>query len=309
VETGCVLDGKVVLITGGGRGIGRECALLAARTGAKVIVNDFGGSERGGDQGSESPAREVAAEICAAGGTAVSNSDSVTSMTGVTAMVEQALDVYGDLHAVMNPAGILRDKMLCNMSSEDWKAVLAVHLDGAFNVARASITHFRKAGSGVYVFFTSTSGLIGSIGQANYAAAKMGVTGLSRIVALEGRSHNIRANVIAPFAWTRLAATIPLRDAESARRLEIFRRTMRADQVAQLAVALCADGARHISGEIFCVRGNEIVLFSQPRPVRRVVREGGWTPESILAEAFVAIAPEFTGLHSTWDVLESDSLP
>ena len=181
-----VLEGKVVLVTGGAGGIGRECALLAAREGAKVVVNDLGGSVAGGDEGDAGPAQQTANEIKAAGGEAVANSESVTSMASVKGMFEQARDTFGGLHAVINPAGILRDGMFHKMPDDDWDKVIEVHLRGAYNVTRATVEHFREQQDGAYVHFTSTSGLIGNIGQANYAAAKLGVMGLSRIVAMEG---------------------------------------------------------------------------------------------------------------------------
>ncbi len=294
-----VLDGKVVLVTGGGNGIGRECALLAAREGASVLVNDLGGGVAGGDEGSEGPAAAVAAEITADGGNAVSNSDSVTSMAAVKGMVEQAMDAFGRLDAVINPAGILRDGMFHKMPDEDWDQVIEVHLRGAYNVTRATIEHFRTQGSGAYVLFTSTSGLIGNIGQANYAAAKLGVMGLSRIIAMEGAAKGIRSNIIAPFAWTRMIATIPIKDEASAQRVERMKNKMRADQVAQLAVALASDGAKDTSGQIFAVRGNEVVLFSQPRPVKSVARIEGWSPQSLIEQALPAMAGGYTDLGAT----------
>ena len=207
-----VLDGKVIIVTGAAGGIGKECALLAAREGAKVVVNDLGGSVAGGDEGDAGPAEKTAQEIKTAGGEAVHNSDSVSNMAGVKAMVEQAKDSFGGLHGIINPAGILRDKMFHKMDDADWDAVIEVHLRGAYNVSRASIELFRDQQDGAYVHFTSTSGLIGNIGQANYAAAKLGVMGLSRIIAMEGALKNVRSNIIAPFAWTRMIATIPVKD-------------------------------------------------------------------------------------------------
>lgn len=301
-----VLSGKVVLVTGGGRGIGRECALLAAQEGASVVVNDLGASVGGDDLGSAGPAEEVAAEIRAAGGQAVSNSDSVSSMNGVKSMVEQAMDVFGGLHSVVNPAGILRDGMFHKMTEEDWDAVIEVHLRGAFNVTRATVEHFRNQGEGSYVLFTSTSGLIGNIGQANYAAAKLGVMGLSRIIGMEGAIKSVRSNIIAPFAWTRMIATIPVKDEASAARVDRMKNGMRADQVAQLAVALASPEAKAVSGQVFSVRGNEIVLFDQPRPVRSVSRMEGWTPASILEQAMPSMGASFTDLGATGSVFPYD---
>ncbi|MEL6663505.1 MAG: SDR family NAD(P)-dependent oxidoreductase [Pseudomonadota bacterium] len=297
-----LLDGKTVLVTGGGNGIGKECALLAAREGANVVVNDLGGGLTGGDEGDAGPAEQVAEEIRKAGGKAVSNSDSVTDYAAVEAMVEQAKDAFGGLHAIMNPAGILRDGMFHKMSEADWKSVIDVHLHGSFNVTRAAVEHFREQEDGAFVLFTSTSGLIGNIGQANYAAAKMGIVGLSRIVAMEGERKSVRSNVIAPFAWTRMIASIPVKDEAGAERVKRMQEGMRADQVAQLAVALCADKAKHVSGQIFSVRGNEVVLFDQPRPVKSVSRLEGWSPETLVEHALPAMQNDFFDLGATTSV-------
>ena len=297
-----VLSGKVVIVTGAAGGIGRECALLAAREGAKVVVNDLGGGLTGGDAGDAGPAEKTAQDIRAAGGEAVSNSDSVANMAGVTAMVEQAKDTFGGLHGIINPAGILRDGMFHKMTDSDWDSVIAVHLRGAYNVSRATVEHFRDQQEGSYVHFTSTSGLIGNIGQANYAAAKLGVMGLSRILAMEGAMKNVRSNIIAPFAWTRMIATIPVKDEASAQRVERMKTGMRADQVAQLAVALASPASKAVSGQIFAVRGNEVVLFSQPRPVKSLARMEGWTPETLIEQAFPAMGPSFTDLGASASV-------
>ena len=297
-----VLDGKVVLVTGGGNGIGKECALIAAKAGAKVVVNDLGGSLTGADEGDAGPAEKVAQEIRAAGGEAVSNSDSVTNYKAVEGMIEQAKDEFGGLHAIMNPAGILRDGMFHKMSEDDWKAVIDVHLNGSFNVTRASINHFRDQEDGAYVLFTSTTGLIGNIGQANYGAAKLGIASLSHIIAMEGERKNVRSNVIAPFAWTRMIASIPVKDEAGAQRVERMKNGMRADQVAQFAVALCADGAKDVSGQIFSVRGNEVILFNQPRPVKSVARLEGWTPETLIEQGLPSMKGSFTDLGATTTV-------
>src|ERR1700744_5312646 len=168
-----ILEGKVVLVTGGGNGIGRECALIAAREGAKVVVNDLGGSLSGGDEGSAGPAETVAQEIRAAGGKAVSNSESVTSLKAVQGMVEQALDTFGGLHAVINPAGILRDGMFHKMEETDWDRVIDVHMRGSFNVCRATIERFRDQQYGAYMLFPPTSCLFGKFVQSNYGAGEM----------------------------------------------------------------------------------------------------------------------------------------
>ena len=297
-----VLDGKVVLVTGGANGIGKECALLAAREGAKVVVNDLGGGAAGGDEGSAGPAETVAAEIRKAGGEAVSNSDSVTDRKGVARMIQQAMDTFKGLHSIINPAGILRDKMFHKMTDEEWDIVVDVHLNGSYNVTHAAINHFRDQEDGSCVLFTSTSGIIGNIGQANYAAAKMGIVGLSRIIAMEGAQKNVRSNVIAPFAWSRLIATIPIKDEASAKRVERMKNYMRADQVAQLSVALASPACKDVSGQIFVARGNEIFLMSQPRPIRGMAKLEGWTPETIANHCMPALKPSFHDLGATVSV-------
>ncbi len=303
-----VLEGKVVLVTGAAGGIGKECALLAAREGAKVVVNDLGGSVGGGDEGDAGPAQQTANEINAAGGHAVANSESVTSMASVQGMIQQAMDTFGGLHAIINPAGILRDGMFHKMSDEDWDKVIEVHLRGAYNVSRASVEHFRNQQEGSYVHFTSTSGLIGNIGQANYAAAKLGVMGLSRILAMEGAIKNVRSNIIAPFAWTRMIATIPVKDEASALRVDRMKNAMRADQVAQLAVALASPEAKDVSGQIFAVRGNEVILFDQPRPVRNMANLEGWTPRSLLDVALPAMKNSFFDAGASASVFPYDPI-
>jgi len=297
-----MLEGKTVLITGAANGIGKECALLAAKEGAAVVVNDLGGGVKGGDEGSAGPAETVAQAIRALGGQAVSNSDSVTSRAGVGRMIEQALDSFKGLHAVISPAGILRDSMFHKMEDKDWDAVIDVHLNGSYNICRAAINHFREQNEGSFVLFTSTSGLIGNVGQANYAAAKMGIAGLSRIIAMEGAQKNVRSNVIAPFAWTRMIETIPVKDEASAKRVERMKNAMRADQVAQLAVALASAATGDVSGQIFVARGNEIFLMSQPRPIRGIGKAEGWTPQTIAEHAISAFKPSFVDLGATTSV-------
>jgi len=288
-----ILNGKVVLVTGGGNGIGRDCALIAAREGAKVVVNDLGGGLSGGDEGSTGPAESVAQEIRAAGGEAVSNSDSVTSLEACKGMLEQALDAFGGLHAVINPAGILRDGMFHKMSEADWDKVIDVHLRGTFNVCRATIEHFRAQEDGAYMLYTSTSGIIGNIGQANYGAAKMGIAGLSRIIAMEGAAKNVRCNCIAPVAWTRMTQSVPVKDEAQAARREQMARDIRADQPARFSVVLVSEAAKGVSGQIFGVSGENIILYSQPRPIETLGNAEGWTIETILSEALPKMQDKF----------------
>ena len=291
------LDGKVVLVTGGGNGIGRDCALIAAQEGAKVVVNDLGGGLKGEDEGSASAAEKVAQEIRAAGGEAVSNSDSVTNYKAVEGMVEQARDTFGGLHAVINPAGILRDVMFHKMSEEDWDRVIDVHMRGSFNVARATIELFREQNDGAYMFFTSTSGLFGNIGQANYGAAKMGIAGLSRIIAMEGARNNVRSNCLAPVAWTRMTQSVPIKDEAAAARRAVMAEKIRADQPARFSVAMVTPAASNVSGQIFGASGENIILYSQPRPIETVTKEEGWTVATILSEAVPKMEPKFFPLQ------------
>ncbi len=290
------LEGKVVLVTGGGNGIGRDCALIAAQEGAKVVVNDLGGGLKGEDEGSDSAAEKVAQEIRAAGGEAVSNSESVTSLKSVEGMVEQARDTFGGLHAVINPAGILRDVMFHKMSEVDWDRVIDVHMRGSFNVARATIELFREQNDGAYMFFTSTSGLFGNVGQANYGAAKMGIAGLSRIIAMEGARNNVRSNCLAPVAWTRMTQSVPIKDEAAAARRAVMAEKVRADQPARFSVAMVTPAASNVSGQIFGASGENIILYSQPRPIETVTKEEGWTVQSILDEAVPKMAPKFFDL-------------
>jgi NAD(P)-dependent dehydrogenase (short-subunit alcohol dehydrogenase family) len=287
-----VLHGKVVLVTGGGNGIGRECALLAAREGAKVLVNDLGG----GGEGLAGPAEAVAREIRDAGGTAISNSKSVTDMGAVKAMVQQAIDELGGLHSVINAAGILGDTMFRTMSDKDWDVVIAVQLGGSYNVCRASIEHFWNQNEGAYVLFTSTSGLIGNIGQPNCAAAKLGIVGLSRMLAVEGASKNVRSNIIAATAWTRLIATIPTKNEARAARMKAMQAALRPNQPAKLAVALAGPAASGVSGQIFSAHPGTLELYSQPRPVETITVPDTWSVESILNKVLPKMAPQFTSL-------------
>ena len=285
-----MLEGKVVAITGAGRGVGREIALLAARHGAAVVVNDpgVGGGGEGGDAG---PAQQTADDIIAAGGKAYANLASVTDPLGAASIIEDAVQRFGRIDAVVNNAGILRDSIWHKMSHEDWRAVIDVHLNGCFNVSKAATPYFREQQSGSFIHFTSTSGLIGNVGQANYSAAKLGIVGLSQSIALDMARAKVRSNCIAPFAWSRMTASIPAETPEAKERVERLK-TMSADKIAPLVVYLASDAAQGVSNQIFAVRKNEIVLFSKPRPVRSMSRSEGWTPEAIAAELIPAFTPD-----------------
>lgn len=299
-----MLDGKIVAVTGAGRGIGREIALLCAREGAAVVVNDFGGSlsGQGGDAG---PAAEVVAEIAAAGGRAVANIASVADPAGAESIVADAVAAFGRIDAIVNNAGVSRDGMFHKMSHADWQAVLDVHLGGSFNLSRAAAPLFRDQGSGAFVHMTSTSGLIGNVGQSNYSAAKMALVGLSNSIALDMRRFGVRSNCVAPFAWSRMTASIPAET--EAEKLRVARlKSMSADKVAPLVAFLCSDAAKDVSGQILGVRKNEIFLFAPVRPVRSLHREQGWTPESIAAEALPALRPSFFPLQVSADVFAWD---
>ncbi len=295
-----LLDGKVVLITGAGRGIGRDFALAVAQAGAKVVVNDLGTSTDGADiEGT--PAKEVVKEIQAMGGQAVANFGSVSNYDHAQRMVADAVEHFGQLDAVINNAGILRDRMFHKMSLEDWHAVIDVHLNGSFYVSRAASEHFRTRETGAYVHMTSTSGLIGNFGQANYAAAKLGIAALSKSIALDLGRYNVRSNCIAPFAWTRMIGTIPITDEVQRKRVERLKE-MTPAKIAPLAVYLCSDAAREVSGQIFAVRSNEVFLMSQHRPLRSIHRGEGWSPETIADHCIPALKPSFVPLDRTQDI-------
>jgi len=301
-----MLEGKVVLVTGAGGGIGRDFALAMAAAGAKVVVNDLGTSVKG-EGASSGPAQQVVEQIRAAGGVAVANTDSVADWTAANRIVQAALDSFGRIDAVVNNAGILRDRFFFNMSVEEWRAVIDVHLNGSFYVARAAAPHFKAQQSGAYVHMTSTSGLVGNLGQANYAAAKLGVVGLSKSIALDMAKYRVRSNCIAPFAWSRMIGSIPTETPDQQARVEKLK-SMETAKIAPLAVYLASDAAHEVSGQIFGVRANEIFLFSQNRPLRSVHRDGGWTPETVGSQAIPALRAHFYPLERSQDVFSWDPL-
>jgi len=302
-----MLEGKVVLVTGAGRGIGRDIALLAASEGAKVVVNDLGGAVDGEGGGSAGPAQDVVDEIKAAGGQAVANTDSVTDAAAAERMVRQAVETFGRIDGVVNNAGILRDRIFHRMSTLDWEQVIGVHLMGSFYVAKAAAQYFREQQSGAFVHFTSTSGLVGNVGQANYSAAKMGIVGLSKSIALDMQRFNVRSNCVSPFAWSRMIGTIPTETEDQKARVERLK-TMTTAKIAPIVVYLLSEQASAVSGQIFGVRMNEIFLMSQPRPVRSVQRSDGWTPQSIAEHAMPALQKSFFPLDVSADVFAWDPI-
>ncbi|THD71775.1 SDR family NAD(P)-dependent oxidoreductase [Thalassobius vesicularis] len=300
-----MLDGKVVVVTGAGRGIGRDIALMMAAKGGRVIVNDLGGAADGAGADA-TPAQEVVNEIRAAGGEAVANFGNVAKPEDARGMYEQAMDEFGAIDVVVNNAGILRDVIFHKMTESDWDSVIAVHLKGSFNMAQAVAQQFKMQASGCFLNFTSTSGLIGNFGQANYSAAKMGIVGLSKSLALDMARFNVRSNCIAPFAWSRLIGTIPAKtDAEKARVERI--KEMTPAKIAPLCVALAAPDC-DVTGQIFCIRNNEIFLMSQPRPIRSVHRSEGWTPETVREHALPAMKASFYDLDRSADVFSWDPI-
>lgn len=300
-----MMQGKAVLVTGAGRGVGRGIALALAEAGASVVVNDLGVVLSGEGQDEGSPAEQVVEEIRAAGGKAVANHDSVAEWEGAGRMVKAAVDSFGRIDGVVNNAGNLRDVYFHKMSPEDFRAVIDVHLMGSFHTSRAAAPFFKEQGSGAYVHMTSTSGLIGNFGQANYAAAKLGIVGLSKSIALDMQRFGVRSNAVAPFAWTRMIDSIPTDTPEQQKRVEGLKK-LDANKIGSLCVALCSDAAAKVTGQIFGVRNNEIFLFSQPRPMRAAHTAEGWTPETIAERVFPQFANDFYALHRSADVFSWD---
>ena len=268
-----LLEGKVAVVTGGGTGIGRAVSLDLAAAGAKVVVNDYGVSVDGRDPSSE-PANQVVAEIRARGGQAAASPESVATMAGGRGVIDLALREFGDLHVLVCCAGILRERMIFNMTEEEWDAVIAVHLKGHFTVMQPATRHMRERKTGSIVTFTSTAGLEGSPGQPNYSAAKEGIVGLMRSTALAMAKYGVRCNAISPTADTRMTQRLPgERRAQST--------ATPPDAIAPVVTFLASDRAAHITGQVVGVRGPEVTVFSHPAPVRAVTGTGSWTAETL----------------------------
>lgn len=301
-----MVAGKVVVVTGAGGGIGRDIALAMAREGARVVVNDIGASVAG--EGNDAgPAQAVVNEIKAMGGEAVANTDSVSEVASAGRIIQTAMDTFGRIDVVVNNAGILRDRFFHKMSVDEWDAVIKVHLYGAYYVSRAAANHFKEQGSGNYIHMTSTSGLIGNFGQANYSAAKLAIAALSKSIALDMQKFNVRSNCIAPFAWSRMIGAIPTDTPEQQARVDRIKQ-MTPAKIAPLAVCLASDESKDANGQIFAVRNNEIFLISQPRPVRSVHRSEGWTPQTVLSHALPALKAQYFDLDRSGDVFSWDPI-
>ncbi|RQP04109.1 MAG: SDR family oxidoreductase [Paracoccus sp. BP8] len=299
-----ILDGKVALVTGAGGGIGRAIVIAMARAGASVVINDIGVS-LSGEGGSASPAEEVKAEIEGFGGKAVISTESVSEWEAAQRMVALAKDSFGRLDIVVNNAGILRDAMFHKMTPEQWLSVVGVHLNGSFFVSRAAAEIFREQETGSFIHMVSTSGLIGNLGQANYSAAKLGMVGLSKSIALDMKRYNVRSNCIAPFAWGRMTSNIPAETPDQIARVENLKK-MTPEKNAPLAVFLGSDAAKDVTGQIFSTRKNEIFLLSQNRPIRSVHTAEDWTPETVRDHAIPALRSSFFPLDRSQDVFTWD---
>ena len=303
-----MLAGKVAVVTGAGGGIGRGIAMAMAAAGAKVVVNDIGATLSGEGPGAGAgPAQQVTDMIIAAGGQAVPNTDSVSTRASANGIIESAIEHFGRIDIVVNNAGNLRDRLFHKMSDEEWSQVIDVHLNDTFFVSRAAANHFREQESGAFVHMTSTSGLIGNLGQANYSAAKLGIAALSKSIALDMQRFNVRSNCIAPFAWSRMTSSIPANTPEEKARVEKLQK-MDANKIGPMAVYLASPAAKDVTGQIFGVRANEIMLFSQPRPIRSVHMSTGWTPESSAEIAAPAMRHHFMALDRSPDAIDWDPI-
>ena len=300
------VEGKIAIVTGAGGGIGREIAIAMARAGAKVVINDIGAS-LAGEGRSATPAEETKQLIEGTGGTAAISTDSVAEWGSAQKIVQTALDQFGGLDVVVNNAGVLRDQIFHRMTPEDWLAVISVHLNGSFFVSRAAADQYRKQESGAFVHITSTSGLIGNMGQANYASAKLGITALSKAIAIDMRRFNVRSNCLSPWAWSRMTQSIPARTEEERARVAKIQQ-MTPDKNAPMAVFLASDTAREVTGQVFGTRMNEIYLFSSPRSIRSLHSAAVWTPEAIAEHALPALKPSFMPLDRSGDAFSWDPL-
>lgn len=287
---GTRLQGKVAVVTGSGRGIGRGIAMLMAAEGAAVVVNDIG-ADLDGSGTSTSHADETVASIRAAGGQAIASYDSVADFQAAERIVRTAVKEFGRLDILVNNAGILRDRMIFNMAEEDWDTVIRVHLKGSFNCCRHASAQMREQKTGRIISMTSTSGLYGNAGQANYGAAKDGIAGLTRVISRDLGKYGITVNAIAPAAATRMTATIGAArqaragkvavEKDASAPVPLQRPPREPEDVAPFAVYLASDAAANINGQFFLVMGGVVSLLNYPAPVRTITKQTRWTPEEI----------------------------
>jgi NAD(P)-dependent dehydrogenase (short-subunit alcohol dehydrogenase family) len=272
------LDGKVAAITGSGRGIGRGIALLMAKEGAKVVVNDLGGNVAG-EGADKGPAQQVVEEIKKAGGQAVAHTENIATMKGGESLVQTAVDSFGKLDILVNCAGILRDRMIFNMSEEEWDAVINVHLKGHFCTIRSASALMRQQKSGRIINFSSGSAL-GAPGQPNYAAAKAGILGLTYSCANALAKYGITCNAIMPGAATRMTDTIPANFAQqmglSTSSEQAQTSPMDPNNVAPIVVFLASDAAAKINGQVFGASGYRISLYTHLVPEKVIYSQGPW---------------------------------
>ena len=300
------LEDKVAVVTGAGGGIGREMALALAAEGASIVVNDIGVSLTG-DGGSKSPAEETCGLITQKGGQAITSNESVSTWESAQLIIKKAIDTYGKIDIVINNAGILRDTIFHKMEPSDWEDVINVHLNGGFYVSRAAAPYFREQNSGAYVHMTSTSGLIGNFGQANYSAAKLGIVGLSKSISLDMSRYNVRSNCIAPFAWSRMTNSIPANTDAEKERVERLKK-MTPETNAPLAVFLASAAAKEVTGQIFSARLNELFIYNQNRPIKSIHSDKGWTPQEIAQRAYPAFKSSMTDNERSGDVFSWDPM-
>ena len=300
------LENKVAVVTGAGGGIGREMALALAAEGASIVVNDIGVSLTG-DGGSKSPAEETCGLITQKGGQAITSNESVSTWESAQLIIKKAIDTYGKIDIVINNAGILRDTIFHKMEPSDWEDVINVHLNGGFYVSRAAAPYFREQNSGAYVHMTSTSGLIGNFGQANYSAAKLGIVGLSKSISLDMSRYNVRSNCIAPFAWSRMTNSIPANTDAEKERVERLKK-MTPETNAPLAVFLASAAAKEVTGQIFSARLNELFIYNQNRPIKSIHSDKGWTPQEIAQRAYPAFKSSMTDNERSGDVFSWDPM-
>ena len=278
-----LLKDRVAVVTGSGRGIGRGEALALAREGAKLVINDLGGSVDGSGA-SQSPADEVVAEIKKAGGMAVANYDSVTTAEGAEKIIKTAIDSFGRIDILVNNAGILRDRMVFNMTAEEWDSVLKVHLYGTFNCTRYASAYMRQQRYGRIINTSSQAGL-GNMGQANYSAAKEGIVGFTRTAARDLGRYGITCNAIRPRAATRMTMTPELRAAwERQGRQDVIKEleALTPENVAPLVVFLASEAADNINGCTFLVYTGCVAIYSEPVPHQMLLKDGKWTPQELV---------------------------